>query len=108
MRLAVARDAGLDEDTIGRVLGRDTADFDAAHRAALDLADALMTQPGSLTDAQVAELRRHFTDDQLVELTLDVMKWNAQKIPVSLGTDVWLREGELTDLVFDERGNWVR
>ena len=108
MRLAVARDAGLDEDTISRVLGRDTDGFEAAHRAALDLADALMTQPASLTDALVAELRRHFTDDQLVELTLDVMKWNAQKIPVALGTDVWLREGELTDLVFDERGNWVR
>lgn len=90
------------------MLTGDTADLADAHRAALALADALMTQPSSLTDEQVAELRRHFTADQLVELTLDVMKWNAQKIPVALGTDVWLREGELTDLVFDERGNWVR
>ena len=108
MRLAVARDAGLDEDTIDQVLRRDTDGFAPHQRAALALADALMTQPSSLTDAQVAELRGHFTDDQLVELTLDVMKWNAQKIPVSLGTDVWLREGELTDLVFDDQGNWVR
>ncbi len=77
-------------------------------RLALALADAMMTQPGQLTDDVVAGLRRHFTDDQLVELTLDVMKWNAQKVPVALGTDVWLQPGELTDLVFDERGNWVR
>ncbi|CAB4572306.1 MAG: hypothetical protein ACK5CE_12495 [Actinomycetes bacterium] len=78
------------------------------HRVALALADALMTQPGALDDELVAALRREFTDEQLVELTLDVMKWNAQKVPVALGTDVWLRPGELTDLVFDEQGNWVR
>ncbi len=78
------------------------------HRVALALADALMTQPGALDDELVGALRREFTDEQLVELTLDVMKWNAQKVPVALGTDVWLRPGELTDLVFDEQGNWVR
>ena len=78
------------------------------HRVALALADALMTQPGALDDELVAALRREFTDEQLVELTLDVMKWNAQKVPVALGTDVWLRPGELTDLVFDEAGHWVR
>ena len=78
------------------------------HRAALSLADAMMTQPASLTDTEVVELRRHFTNEQLVELTLDIMKWNAQKVPVALGTDVWLQPGELTDLVFDQEGNWVR
>ena len=36
------------------------------------------------------------------------MKWNAQKVPVALGTDVWLAPGELTDLVFDEVGRWVK
>jgi alkylhydroperoxidase family enzyme len=78
------------------------------HRIALALADALMTQPAGLDDELVAALRQEFTDEQLVELTLDIMKWNAQKVPVALGTDVWLRPGALTDLVFDEQGNWVR
>jgi len=90
------------------VLAGDTAALTPQHRAALELADALMTQPSSLTDGVVAELRQHFTDEQLVELTLDVMKWNAQKVPVALGTDVWLRPGELSDLIFDADGNWVR
>ncbi len=90
------------------MLAARTDSFPDHHRAALALADALMTQPGSLGDDRVAELRRLFTDDQLVELTLDIMKWNAQKAPVALGTDVWLRPGELSDLVFDERGNWIR
>lgn len=92
----------------GEVLDGRTDTFAPHHRAALALADALMTQPSQLTDDAVADLRRHFTDEQLVELTLDVMKWNAQKVPVALGTDDWLRPGELTDLTFDEEGNWVR
>ncbi len=82
--------------------------FSARHQLALALADALMTQPSSLSDELVTELHEHFTDEQLVELSLDIMKWNAQKVPVALGTDVWLQPGELTDLVFDETGNWVR
>ena len=108
MRLAVARDAGLDEDTIGQVLARDTHHFPPQHRAALALADALMTQPSSLSDDDLTALHEHFDHDQLIELTLDVMKWNAQKVPVALGTDVWLAPGELSDLVFDDAGRWVR
>jgi hypothetical protein len=67
-----------------------------------------MTQPGELPDELVGRLRRHFTDAQLVELTLDVMKWNAQKVSVALGVDDEVRPGELVDLVFDEQGHWVR
>jgi len=67
-----------------------------------------MTQPSSLSDELVTELHDNFSDEQLVELSLDIMKWNAQKVPVALGTDVWLQPGELTDLVFDDAGNWVR
>jgi alkylhydroperoxidase family enzyme len=108
VRLAVARDAGLDEATITDVLAANTASLPPHQRCALALADALMTQPSSLPDQVVLELREHFSDEQLVELTLDIMKWNAQKVPVALGTDVWLQPNALTDLVFDEQGNWVR
>ena len=82
--------------------------FPDAHRAALAMADAMMTQPSSLSDGMVAELHRHFSAEQLVELSLDIMKWNAQKVAVALGTDVWLEPGELSDLVFDANGDWVR
>jgi alkylhydroperoxidase family enzyme len=108
VRLATARDAGLDEDTIAEVLASNVGALPHHQQLALALADALMTQPSSLPDDTVAALREHFTDEQLVELTLDIMKWNAQKVPVALGTDVWLRPGELTDLIFDDAGNWVR
>ena len=36
-----------------------------------------MTQPSSLSDDVVTELRQQSTDEQLIGLTLDVMKWNA-------------------------------
>ena len=72
------------------------------------LADAAMSHPGDLGPALVSELRRHFTPAELLELTLDVMKWNHQKVPVALGLDDEVRPGELTDLAFDSDGNWVR
>ena len=68
----------------------------------------MMTQPLSLAAATVLALRQHFTNEQLIELTVDIMKWNVQKATVALGTDVWLQPGSLTDLIFDEHGNWVR
>ena len=108
MRLAVARQCGLDEDTLAKVRRHDDASLGDAHRAALGLADALMTQPGSIDASLRGELARHFSRVQIIELTLDVMKWNYQKVSVALGLDVEVRPGELTDLVFDADGNWVR
>jgi hypothetical protein len=74
-------------------------------RAALALADAEMTMPADLSPQVVDELRAHFDDEQLLELTLDVMKWNYQKVAVALGTDDEVRPGELTELRFDAAGN---
>jgi hypothetical protein len=104
VRLAVARDAGLDEATIADADGRG-ATLDAATRATLALADDLMSRPGDLGPTVVAELRAHFTEQQLLELTLDVMKWNYQKVSVALGTDREVHPGELADLRFDAAGN---
>ena len=67
-----------------------------------------MSQPGDLPTAVVAELRRHFSPGELLELTLDVMKWSYQKVPVALGVDDEVRPGELTDLAFAADGNAMR
>jgi hypothetical protein len=108
VRLAVARDEGLNEATIANVLDRKDDSFSPAHRAALAFADAIMITPARLDPTLVQQLKLHFSDAQLIELSLDVMKWNGQKVPVALGVDVWLAPGELTDLNFDEQGNWIR
>ena len=86
----------------------ESSDLADRHKAALRLADAMMTQPGSISDEFASQLHEHFTSDQIIELTLDVMKWNYQKVSVALGVDNEVRPGELTDLVFDEQGHWVR
>lgn len=66
-----------------------------------------MTQPGQLDPQTVADLRSHFTDEQLVELTLDIMKWNYQKVSVATGVDSEVRPGQLTDLRFDDEGHYI-
>ena len=91
-----------------KVVDHHQSDLDDAHKAALRLADHLMTQPGAIPADDVAELRNHFTEQQIIELTLDVMKWNYQKVAVGLGTDVEVSPGELVDLHFDEQGHWAR
>lgn len=108
MRLAVAGQRAVDETQAAKVERYEQSDLPDRHKAALRLADALMTMPGDIDGALTVELRRHFTDAQILELTVDVMKWNYQKVPVALGVDVEVRPGELVDLVFDASGNWVR
>ena len=91
-----------------KVARYESSDLDERYKVALRMADALMTRPGDIPASLRADLGRHFTDEQILELTLDVMKWNYQKVSVALGVDAEVRPGELTDLVFDENGHWVR
>ena len=86
----------------------ESSDLPPKHKAALRLADAMMTQPGAISVELRDELAVHFSREQIIELTVDVMKWNYQKVPVALGTDDEIRPGELTDLRFDENGHFVR
>lgn len=109
MRSAVAKQHGLDEALVGELANStESGVLTEAHKAALDLADQLMTQPGQLPDEVAERVRLHFTRSQIIELTLDIMKWNYQKVSVVLGTDVEIVPGELSDLVFDAQGHWVR
>jgi hypothetical protein len=59
-------------------------------------------------DAELPQqLRRSFSDAQIVELTLDVVAWNQQKILVALGVDRAVDEHLLTPLSFDAAGHSV-
>jgi hypothetical protein len=108
LRSAVAKQHGLDEALVGELADyRTSAVLTDAQKSAIELADALMTQPGRLGSELRGRLQRHFTRSQIIELTLDVMKWNYQKVPVALGTDPEVVAGELTELVFDRDGHWM-
>ncbi len=89
-------------------LSRPEPEFDDAQRAAVDFAKAIMGDPAVVSDDLRARLHEHFSEDQIVELALDTMKWSYQKFAVALGLDREIRPGELTDLVFDANGDWVR
>lgn len=84
------------------------SDLTPAQQVALRLAELLLSQPSAIDGALREELLRHYRPEQLLELTLDVMKWSHQKVPVALGTDEQVAPGRLADLAFDDRGEPVR
>lgn len=58
-----------------------------AQQAALRYVDALIWSPGAIDADVAAGARRYFTEEQAVELTLDVMRNAMNKIMVALGAD---------------------
>ena len=88
LRLVGARDAGLDETMIAEIEHYERSDLAERHKLALRLADAVMRQPNDLSPEFVRDLHAEFSNEELLELTLDIMKWNYQKVPVALRTDV--------------------
>ncbi len=77
------------------------------HRLAVALADALMTRPGDLGDETVDALRLAYSPEQLVELTLKVLKFNTQKINVALGTHRWFAADEVATAPWNADGTYV-
>ena len=98
----------MDEVTAAKLDRYETSDLAERHKVALRVADALMTQPGAIDAELRAQARHWFSREELVELTLDVMKWNYQKVSVALGTDAEVKPGELADLEFDGDGRPVK
>ena len=104
LRLAVAKEHGLDEAMAEQVDHYEASELADRHKVALRLADALMTLPGAISSTLRDQAHQHFSAEELLELTLDVMKWNYQKVSVALGTDDEVTPGQLSDLVFDADG----
>jgi AhpD family alkylhydroperoxidase len=77
-----ALDAGASESTFAAVDSWPSSDLPARAKAALALTDALIL--GAPVDA---DIRRHLSDEQIVEVVLDVMRNAANKIAVALGAD---------------------
>jgi alkylhydroperoxidase family enzyme len=65
----------------------DDTTLDEHARAALALADAVIWQPSAIDDALVRRVRGALTDDEIVEIVLDLVRNAANKIAVSLGGD---------------------
>ncbi len=104
LRLGVARDAGLDETMAAKIDRYEQSDLPERHKVALRLTDAFVTAPGAISEDLRAQVRRHFTEAQIVELMLDMSKWSTQKLSVALGTDDPIDAEHLSILNFDREG----
>ncbi|MDV3127972.1 carboxymuconolactone decarboxylase family protein [Mycobacterium sp. 21AC1] len=84
LREGAALDAGATESVYAEIDDYENSTLSERHKAALRYVDALIWTPSQVAGA---ELRQHFTQDEAVELTLDVMRNACNKIAVALGVD---------------------
>ncbi len=88
LREGHALDAGGNEDLYEQIEKYESApDLTDAHKAALRYVDALIWSPAKIAPEVAAGVHKHFSEDQSVELTLDVMRNACNKIAVSLAAD---------------------
>jgi len=101
----VEDDVALADADLVQAVYEDRADELAPrHRTALLYADIHMIDPQRLDERAVAQLRSTFTDDELLEMTIDMTAWNYQKVGVALKIDTPFRVGELSALHIAEDG----
>lgn len=88
IREASALEAGGSEELYGDIAGyQDSAQLTDAHKAALRYVDALIWSPADIAPDVAAGMRSHFSDEQAIEVTFDVMRNASNKIAVSLRAD---------------------
>jgi len=67
----VSRKRGVPDDKLAAIdRWAEHPGFSARERAALAYAEMVTISPNDVTDEQFADLRRHFTDREIVELTV--------------------------------------
>lgn len=87
LRTVSALRAGADEELFTKIDRYETSFLDERLKVALRLTDSVVTQPSYLDDELARQAHDHFTDAQLVELVLDVMRNGANKVAVAFGAD---------------------
>lgn len=106
LRLEDARKEGVDEEMAAKVASYESSDLPERVKVALRLTDAVIIDPASACDELAEQLHAHFTEAQIAELLLDIMKWSRQKelVALRLETPSW---SGTEALGFDDRGNPV-
>ena len=67
---------GLSDDEIANLIGDRLDSFSSAERGLLRLADAMSNTPVEISDALYSELRKHFSEEALIELAADIAQEN--------------------------------
>lgn len=81
--------------------------LDDRQRAALELADAFVTDPARLVGDSRQRVLDKLSEREVVELLFDVIAWSQQKVLVALSLDAPVDEDGLTSLDFDAEGHAV-
>lgn len=63
---------GLSAEAVERLPATEHPDLDEVDRLVVEYATAVTREPGRIPEAVLDRLRRHFTDAQIVELTLRI------------------------------------
>ncbi len=67
---------GLSDEEIAAIRGGALEGFAPSETALLRMADALAQTPANVSDELYAELRRHFSEEQLIELAASAAQEN--------------------------------
>jgi alkylhydroperoxidase family enzyme len=86
-RSVAALSAGADEAMFAKIDRYEGTDLPEAHKVALRLTDAIITQPNQIDSSLVARVTTQFSAPQVVEIVLDVMRNSCQKVAVALAVD---------------------
>jgi hypothetical protein len=105
LRVKEAIDAGFDETMYRAIADHENSNFGPAIKAALRLCDAIIMHPDQIEASLREELREHFTEQQIVEIAVDVTKWSQQKALVALRIEPPASEEHLTQLIFGPDGH---
>lgn len=87
LRSRSALSAGVGEEVFDEVDHYQDSALSERHKAALALADAMIWQPGHISEGVIDDVRQHFSPAEAVELVLDLMRNASNKIAVATGTD---------------------
>jgi alkylhydroperoxidase family enzyme len=87
LRLTDARAAGVDAAMTAKIDFYEASDLSERSKVALRITDAFIVRPDAMSEQAIEQARAIFSDEELVELCLDITKWSTQKIHVALGTD---------------------
>jgi hypothetical protein len=101
-RLVDAMD-DVDERVVDEIADYENSDLSLRAKAALRLTDAMILAPAQAGPELRAELHAHFSDEQIAEICLDVVKWSQQKTFVALRLDAPTWEGK-AGVTFDANG----
>jgi alkylhydroperoxidase family enzyme len=76
-----------DEAWFDRTEHYESSDLRQSQKVALRLTDALITEPAAIDASLASSLRAFYSEEQILELVLDVVRNSSQKIAVALAAD---------------------